>query len=626
MVFYHDIVCAIQALLIFCCFVDAMSYDMTGQLDITYGDTTPQLSHIKDSRGDGILFEANQARISMYSKHIYQGKRLEDFSLPGAQHLKLEYWDEPPYRKSDHELFLQHLETLGLSSQSTWTVEIRNSGIRPGNRTLLATVLHRLPLITSLSWILGEPIPLEIVQFLEEIHPLCRLYYELDFGYWRPEGLETSRRCATKRRRTGQLSSEDVKSLAAEEQIRTIARESILNSTNLHSLKVSVSTGGREREPYQMDLILRILTTCPNIKELDISVSGHGGCVVYNTDDLYAFDFTSSNAPLAPLESLTVDGYLFHANPNGLKWKEWEVDHPKRDILFAPWKYLPESIINHVGYPKIKEWGGLQSSHVKMDTSPLKPGTRTNLDIWLQRMDWSHLQTLKIKDATTKDLESVGGDTLPSLRNVQFSGYYAHHHAILDFIGNNSFTLESIQFDGINFCSLTQVVSTIVEHHRSSLHTLVVKHSQPRRLNYGSPRKNTYRFPSASFLNATHLAHLRESIPGLATLDLDILVSEEWNYELLDILASFSELEYLTLRFEAPAGGWNDEDEDEDEDGSQYREERSYREIGNKLYLMMGLKEYLAKRKVGKQFKRLETWVGSEIVGDAEQFPSLHFN
>jgi hypothetical protein len=243
-------------------------------------------------------------------------------------------------------------------------------------------------------------------------------------------------------------------------------------------------------------------------------------------------------------------------------------------------------------------------------------------------MDWSHLHTLKIKDATTKDLESVEGDTLPSLRNVQFSGYYAHHHAILDFIGNNSFTLESIQFDGINFCSLTQVVSTIVEHHRSSLHTLVVKHSQPRRSNYGSLRKNTYRFPSASFLNATHLAHLRESISGLATLDLDILVSEEWNYELLDILASFSELEYLTLRFEAPAGGWDDEDEDEDEDedGNQYREERSYREIGNKLYLMMGLKEYLAKRKVGKQFKRLETWVGSEIVGDAEQYPSLHFN
>jgi hypothetical protein len=152
----------------------------------------------------------------------------------------------------------------------------------------------------------------------------------------------------------------------------------------------------------------------------------------------------------------------------------------------------------------------------------------------------------------------------------------------------------------------------------------VVKHSQPRRSNYGSPRKNTYRFPSASFLNATHLAHLRERIPGLATLDLDILVSEEWNYELLDILASFSELEYLTLRFEAPDGGWDDEDEDED--GSQYREERSYRGIGNKLYLMMGLKEYLVKRKVGKQFKRLETWVGSEIVGDAEKYPDLHFN
>jgi hypothetical protein len=618
--FYRDIVCRLQLLLIFHCFGDAMSYGITGEMDITYGDTTTQLSHIKDPRADGISFEASQAKLSMYLKHIYQGKKLEEFSLPGPQLLKLEYWDEPLHRTRDHEFFLHILETLEFSSQSTWIVEIGNSEKWPGNRTLLGTVLRRLPLIMSLSWIQGEPIPLEILKFLEDNHPFCRLFYKLDFGYWRPEGLAVKRRQATQHRRTKQHSEEDDEECAAEEKLRAVSRESILNSTNLHSLKVSIPNGGRKREPYKMDMILSVLTTCPNIKELDISITRHGGCVVYDTDDLYAFDFTSSDAALAPLESLNIDGYLFHTKPNGLEWKEWEAEHPKRDILYTPWKYLPDSLINYVGHSKIKEWGGLQSSRVKFDTASLKPGTRTNLDIWLERMDWTHLHTLQMTDASTKTLEKFGGDILPSLRNVKFSGYYSHHHAILDFISNSSFILESIQFDGISFCSLSEVISTIVKYHGSSLRTLVIKHSQPSRAFYIPKRENNYRFPSTSFLNVTHLAQLRESIPELVTLDLDILVSEEWDYELLNVITSFPELEYLTLRFEPSAVGGDDDDDDDEDDSLDYvRYEVGHHKIDNKLYLMMGLHEYLTKRKIGKPFKKLQTWVGSEVVGEAEE-------
>lgn len=615
----RNIVHCFLAIFIFGCSVNAKSYETIGQFDAMYGDTTPQLSQIKDSRHDGISFEANQVRISMYLKNTYQGKKLEDFSLPGTQHLKLDYWDAPLSKTSD--FFLQILESLELSSQSTWIVDITGSGIWPGNGTLLSRVLHRLPSIKSLYWREGEPIPSEIVRFLEANHPLCRLYYELDFGYWGREVGTTSRK-----RRTS--NPEDEEALAADERHRDITRQSVINSTILYSLKVSVSNGGRRREPYKMDLILSILTTCPNVKELDISVSRGGGCVHYNTDDLYAFNFTSSNATLAPLESLTIYGYRLHNKPNGQDWMEWEADHPQPHILYAPWKYLPNTVINYFGYPKIKEWRGLESSYVKRDTSRLKPGTKANIDVWLERMDWTSLLTLSIKDVSTEDLKLLGGDTLPSLRNVEFSGYYSHHHAILDFLGNASFNLESIQFDGIGFCSLSQVVSTIVDHHGSSLHTLVIKHWQPRKSHYVSPRnRDSYSFPSNSFLNVTHLVQLRESIPGLVTLDLDILVGEEWDYQLLDTITSFSELEYLTLRFEAPVGGWDGDDEDDFLEESlvppQYGEVRSYKEIDNKLYLMMGLKDYLKKRKVGKQFKKLETWVGSEVVRGPEEHAGI---
>jgi hypothetical protein len=41
-----------------------------------------------------------------------------------------------------------------------------------------------------------------------------------------------------------------------------------------------------------------------------------------------------------------------------------------------------------------------------------------------------------------------------------------------------------------------------------------------------------------------------------------------------------------------------------------------YRMNENQLTLMMGLKAYLSKKKVGKQFEKLEIWVGSELVKD----------
>ena len=619
---YHILYC-FYILLAICHSLDATSYDMTGRSQVEYKDSTPQLSHIKDSREDGISFEAKHVRLSVYLKHTYQGRKLDEFALPGVQLLKLDYGEISVSKTSGY--FLQVLETLEISAQSTWVVDITGSGVWPGDRALLSRVLQRLPSITTLFWREGEPIPLDIVQFLETNHPQCKLYYELDFGYWPPG--DHSRR----RHRRSRRNPIDEEAVAGEGWNAQMARQSIINSTNLFSIKAQIFNGGRGRDISEMNLILRILATCPNVKELDILVSRGGGCVSYDTDDLYAFDFTSTDATLAPLESLTLDGYMLDAKPNGLKWREWETDHPERHILKAPWKYLPDSAVNYIGYPKIKNWGGLQTFSLKLDTSPLKPGTKTNIEIWLERMDWTHLRSLKINDASTEDLRFLGGKLLPSLQNAEFSGYYADHHAILDFIGNSSFKLESIKFDGIYFCSVTQAITSIVEHHGSSLHTLVIKHSQPRRSSYGrlydrSRRSKPYRYPSTSFLNLTHITQLRDNAPGLTTLDLDIFVGEAWDYELLDTINSFPELEYLTLRFEAPAGGWNDESDDEDEfdeedivyhqygNSNEYR----YKEIDHKLYLMMGLKAYITKGKVGKPYKKLETWVGSEAVVNPE--------
>jgi len=578
---------------------------------LKYGESTPQLSGIKDSRDNGILYEANRAMISLYLKDTYRGKKLEEFSLPGSQQLMLEYEDTPQSKKS--EAFLQAFEHLELSAESTWDIEIKGGSDYPANMTLLSNMLQRLPALASLHWKNDKLIPVNIIQFLESKHPRCRLSYKLPLWALRNEEGDWTIDHRSQ-------PSKAAEAVDAAKYTGGLARESVLNSTILHSLKVSVVNGGRWSAPWRMDLILRILTTCPNIKELDISVMRAGGCVTFHTNDPYSFDFTSSNVTMAPLESLAVDGYRFQGKANGRDWNEWEADQPKRIILSAPWKYLPDSIINYIGYPKIQSLGGLDNLYVKRDNSPLKPGTETNLDIWLERMDWTHLHTFKITDPSFETLEKLRGDTLPSLRNVKFSGYNGDHHAILDFLSNTSTNLESIYFHGVNFCSMNEVVNTVVDHHGSSIHTLVLKHWTPgdrsRAVMYSSqPRnKRPYRYPSKSFLNITHLVYLRDNTPGLVTLDLDIEVPEEWNYELLDTLASFPELKQLTLRFEEQ---YDDEDDDIDDYGyAGHWDGSTYRMNENQLTLMMGLKAYLTKKKVGQRFEKLEIWVGSEIVKD----------
>jgi hypothetical protein len=606
--------------ILFRCFIAAAGYSETPQR-IMYGDTTPgitQIWQIKDSRDDGISFETKKAMLALHLKDTYHGKKLDEFSLPGTQQLKLEYAQALESKKS--EALLGVLETLELSSDSMWDIDISGRG-GFGNRTILSNVLHRLPNVTSVHWTKEEPIPVDIIQFLEARHPFCRLFYELPLYHWESGHTDPK----IDRRLPTSQQGEVIAAAAAAKRVTAIARESVLNSSILHSLKVQVSNGAREkRKPWKMDLILRILTTCSNIKELDISVTRGAGCVVFNNNDPYGFDFTSSNSTIGALESLTVDGYRFHGKPNGQDWMEWEADHPQSHILKAPWKYLPDSVINYVGFPKINSLGGLESSFVKRDTSPLKPGTKTNLDIWLERMDWTHLHTFKIKGRTTRDLELFGGDILPSLRNVAFSGYYANHHAILEFLGSISSNLESIQFDGINFCSVNKAVDAITEHHGSSLRTLVIKHSTPGHSLYPmrSRSRSKFNFPVTSFINVTHLVQLRDKAPGIVSLDLDIYIAKEWNYELLDALASFPELEHLTLRFEAQIkdSDWIDQDEEDtiwdEEENAIHSSDSEFRSNEIELTLMMGLKAYLRKQKVGKPFKVVETWVGSELMKD----------
>jgi hypothetical protein len=129
-----------------------------------------------------------------------------------------------------------------------------------------------------------------------------------------------------------------------------------------------------------MDLIHRVLTCCPNISEVQLFV-GHSGCLVTFEPQPCGFNFDAKRSTLPSLEVLNSSGYGPGEKPNRNRWIEYEAEHPQTSILYFPWKHFPRSIIEKVGYERIRSLGGFQTYFVKRNACRLKPGEKTNLDM-----------------------------------------------------------------------------------------------------------------------------------------------------------------------------------------------------------------------------------------------------
>ena len=149
-------------------------------------------------------------------------------------------------------------------------------------------------------------------------------------------------------------------------------QEVMLNSTILYSVDVELSYGG-DPNTVRMDLLHRLLITCSLVR-------WRTGCDYTTAAQPYGFNLDLHDEKLAPLEVLDLREYAFEGKSNGMKWMEWEGGEHRQSILRFPWNRLPNSIVTHLGYVKIKEWGGLNENYVNSDQLPLKKDERTNLD------------------------------------------------------------------------------------------------------------------------------------------------------------------------------------------------------------------------------------------------------
>jgi hypothetical protein len=240
----------------------------------------------------------------------------------------------------------------------------------PDDTHQLPSLFEKLTNLEILHWKAQEPIPPSIVQILERNSPSCQLNYTLNL-------------------------SQD---LRPEVRDRASPDDSVVKSSLLRALKVDIMYGG-ENNFADLSLVFKILTTCPNLRSLELSIHHHG-CVVGGWTP-YAFDFRSNpNTKFPPLEVLKLDGYDLDEDSDG--GYAWYFD----DAPLFNWTAFYEEELEPPPRPVRKE-----------------SDRRSNLDCWLDAMDWSQLHNLELKSSSlsTATIAKLQGGLLPKLRYVAFS-------------------------------------------------------------------------------------------------------------------------------------------------------------------------------------------------------------
>lgn len=546
------------------------------------------LSQIKDSRPDGVAFERHNALLLQHLQKTSPTKNLAEFSTSGPQKVFLDYSEPLEVEKS--EAFLRYLTTTTKSKDSIWEIEILYEyGV--GNWTLLADFIKEVPSISTLKWALEFPVPAMVLKALELKHPASRLYYKLTSN--------------TLNFRVSVRSSNEVREIAdieVDSQIADGKREidSIINSSVLYSVSAEIDnsfSSCSRNSASGIGFIHHVLTTCPNIRELELNMkrgrrsyrNSRGGQPV-------ALNLSDTSKPLPPLEVLSLKNYNLETDANGKPLMEWKKGPDK---LRWPLDKIPLPVIDFVGPPLIRSIGGF----VKGDQyqSPVawdKTEEETNLDMWLKMMDWTHLHTLKIQHPSTQ-LRKLEGGVLPSLKHVSFgAGGGCCMHELRGFLTNVS-ALESLSLHAISFFSPDSLINIISKHHCPTLHTL--------RLN-------------RTFLNSTHLSQLLHHCPRIHTLDINMDRTETWDYGVLDTVVSFKELRSLTLRFDIRRMGEDEEERDAYLGYSWAVDHEEFRDRvvdGDDETMMLALRAYLGKRKVGVKFQKIRTLIGELEVPKA---------
>ncbi|CZR63094.1 uncharacterized protein PAC_12991 [Phialocephala subalpina] len=198
----------------------------------------------------------------------------------------------------------------------------------------------------------------------------------------------------------------------------------LINSSVLYSLTADIEWGSTA-DYRGMDFLFSAISNSTTLRELDI-YSHHEGCVFReSTPEAFPFAYHPL-VQFPPLEVLRLDGYdLDERADGGSAWayRGWE------------WK-------------DFTWWERFRGAKQVYPERPKDDG-RTNLEAWLEVMDWSHLHTLHLTLPTNTTLARLKGETLPALTNMSlvladWRRNTANRDEILSFVTRTSQPLQSL--------------------------------------------------------------------------------------------------------------------------------------------------------------------------------------
>ncbi|KAH8591729.1 hypothetical protein B0O99DRAFT_597792 [Bisporella sp. PMI_857] len=407
-------------------------------------------------------------------------------------------WDEPILESSS--ALLKYLASPDAPHDQVRKLSVTGN-LQEGNWTLFTAVLEQLLQLEEFHWTVDHALPPRIFHFLTTL-PKCRLYYTT----------------APKFDRSDYTGGSWIEAFTHPPQ-SPVGLELLIGSPILYSLTSSVRYG-RHPNLLTLDLIFRVLSSCPNLRELDLSLARFG-CVVSGGQP-YAFNFRAQpGARFPPLEKLSLSGYdKFQSSSSG--GKEWEYKilwpWPERTAWRKSWPwYFPSMVVD--GLDEVM-YTYLQHRQIisKWWSAPPPPDPKTNIDAWLEVMDWSNIHTLALCEPHNELLEKLQGDTIPRLRHLTLTrGYRTSANSFLNFLSNTRNSLESLSIQYHYFC-LEPLIKMVSSHHATGLQTLHVHQSGAL-----SPMKDTEL--SQLLMSCTILRNLEIDMPrplvSLASLSIE---------------------------------------------------------------------------------------------------------
>jgi hypothetical protein len=403
------------------------------------------------------------------------------YTDPNIYRVYIDFSDERAAWSSDQ--YLNYI--IGHNGSSEWSLthlrEFHIEGVHSlGNISLVEQAFGKFENLTTVVWDYEVAISLPIIRLLEENSPLCKLYYTLPF-YKMGDQVD----------------------------------EALFDSPNLYTLKANIWYGYWDNS-YPMVFILNALFRNHNIRELQIGMFWNS-CEIYH--DLWSFDFASyPNARFPPLEVLELNGYHLDAGADGDG--DWYFVTPDRIKLNSDNNTNSHSI----------------SRRVEKDE-------RTNLDAWMQVMDWSQLHTLDLSRPSDASLARLQGDALPSLKNLTLdmrrSNIY-RREKIPDFVTHTAQSLESLSLKDVSPLDGNEILrSFILEPSRLQ---------ELKSFSFGAGGENI------CALSEAHIRQFLKTAPRIERVDLNIprqanisMFSEPFRS-----LLSSPTLQHVTLRFPSP--------------------------------------------------------------------------